>query len=140
MGSVGAFNFASRTQTSGVALDAGGAEWRGASDDRVRLKLALRDKLSEISAIAKVLYPAASGVKAVRVLDSIMRPRLKATTALLAVWKAVVKIEQPPKSKSTEPQTLAAKATAGTRATALNGHEPEQQLAGVEPRANCASA
>ena len=55
MGSVGAFNFASRTQTSGVALDAGRAEWRGASDDRVRLKLALRDKLSEVSAIAKVL-------------------------------------------------------------------------------------
>ena len=59
--------------------DAGRAEWRGASDDRVRLKLALRDKLSEISAIAKVLdpvlYPTASGVKAVRILDSIMGNR-----------------------------------------------------------------
>ena len=124
--------------------DAGRAEWRGASDDRVRLKAALSDKLSEISAIAKVLdpvlYPAASGVKAVRILDSIMRPRLKATPALLEVWKAVVRIEPPPKKKSTEPQAVAAKATAATRATALNGHEPEQQLAGVEPRANCASA
>ena len=87
-----------------------------------------------------MLYPAASGVKAVRILDSIMRPRLKATPALLEVWKAVYRIERPPKKKSTEPQTLAAKATAGTPATALNGHEPEQQLAEVEPRANGTSA
>jgi len=203
--------------------DAGRAERSGASDDRVRLKAALRDKLSEISAIAKVLdpvlYPTAKaqfkmtvngtfasyitrgtaflevigpikaafvdhglaadfdealsdavtqledagahtenalqhqmtgtagmelaakrGVKAVRVLDSIVRPRLKATPALLEVWKAVTKIERPPKKDSTEPQTLAAKATAGTPATALNGHEPEQQLAGIEPRVNGASA
>ena len=74
------------------------------------------------------------------ILDSIMRPKLKATPALLAVWKAVVRIERPPKRKSTEPQTLAAKATADTPATALNGHEPEQQLAAIEPRANGASA
>ena len=150
--------------------DAGRGEWRGASDDRVRLKAALSDKLSEISAIAKVLdpvlYPTARqqfkmtvngsfisyitrgnaflqvigpikaafvdhglaadfdealsdavtqleeagahaenalqhqmtgtagmelaakrGVKEVRVLDSIMRPRLKATPALLEVWE-----------------------------------------------------
>jgi hypothetical protein len=38
--------------------DAGRAEWRGASDDRVRLKVELREKLSEISAISKVLDPA----------------------------------------------------------------------------------
>jgi len=203
--------------------DAGRAEWRGASDDRVRLRLALRDKLSEISAIAKVLdpvlYPTARqqfkmtvngsfasyitrgnaflqvigpikaafvdhglaadfdealsdavtqledagahtenalqhqmtgtagmelaakrGVKAVRILDSIMRPRLKVTPALLEVWKAVTRIERPPKKETTEPQTLAAKTTAGTPATALNGHEPEQQLAEIEPRANGASA
>jgi hypothetical protein len=38
--------------------DAGRAEWRGASDDRIRLRNELREKLREISAISKVLDPA----------------------------------------------------------------------------------
>jgi hypothetical protein len=159
--------------------DAGRAEWRGASDDRIRLRNELRDKLSEISAISKVLdpetYPTARqqfkmtvngsfasyvtrghafltaigpmkaafvehglaadfdealsdavtqledagahtesalqvqmigtasmndtakrGVRAVRILDSIVSPKLKSTPALLAVWKAVTRIERAP--------------------------------------------
>jgi hypothetical protein len=211
--------------------DAGRGEWLGASADRVRLKFELRDKLGEISAIAKVLdpitYPTARaqfkltvngsfasyiirghaflqaigpikaafvehglaadfdevlsdtvtrledagahtenalqgqmtgtagmkvaakrGVRAVRVLDSIMRPKLKSTPALLEVWKVVTKIERPPR-KAKAPQTpvalvesrglsVASSAAAGLTATALNGHE--EQLAGVEPRVNGASA
>ncbi len=161
--------------------DAGRAERAGASDDRVRLKFELREKLREISAISKVLdpvlYPTARaqfkvtvngsfasyvtrgnafvqaigpvkaafvehglaadfdevlaeavtaleeagahaesalqmqmggtagmelaakrGVRAVRVLDSIVTPRLKSTNpALLAVWKAATRIERPPR-------------------------------------------
>ncbi len=165
--------------------DAGHAAWRGASDDRVRLRAELRSKLSEISVISKVLdpvlYPTAKaqfkmtvngsfasyvtrgnafiqaigpikaafvehglaadfdeglaeavaaleeagahtesalqkqmlgtasmleaarrGIRAVRVLDSIVSPRLRSTNpALLAVWKAVTKIERPPKRAET---------------------------------------
>ena len=191
--------------------DAGRAEWRGASDDRVRLKFELREKLREISVISKALDPATyptareqfkmtvngsfasyvtrghafiqaigpmkaafvehglaadfdealsdtvtqledagahtenalqgqmiatasmldtakRGVRAVRVLDSIVRPKLKSTPALLAVWKAVTKIERAPQApvalvESGRLSVESSSSVAGTTATALNGHE-----------------
>jgi hypothetical protein len=178
--------------------DAGNAEWKGASDDRDRLRNQLREELREVSAIAKVLdpeqYPTAKaqfkltvngsfasyinrgnafiqaigpikavfvehglaadfdealadtiaqleeagghtenalqgqmvgtagmaeaakrGVRAVRVLDSIVRPKLKSNPALLQVWKAVTKIERPPKrAKETTATTSATGSGAGS--------------------------
>ena len=44
------------------------------------------------------------GVRAVRVLDSIVTPKLRQTNpALLEVWKAATKIERPPKKKAAAP-------------------------------------
>src|SRR5215218_9911467 len=43
--------------TLAASQDARNAEWKGASDDRVRLKFRLREELGEVSAIAKVLDP-----------------------------------------------------------------------------------
>jgi hypothetical protein len=180
--------------------DAGNAEWNGAIDDRERLRLKLREELSAISAISKVLdpdtYPTARaqfkltvngsfasyitrgnaflqaigaikaafvehglaadldetlaetvaqleeagthranalqtqmggtagmpevakrGVRAVRVLDSIVTPKLKSNPALLQVWKAATRIERGPRRE--EETVVAPGSGAGTGAAVV---------------------
>ena len=67
---------------------------------------------------------AKKGVKAVRVLDAIMRQKLKSDPALLSVWIQAQKIERPPK-----------KAKAPTLKVAAAAQEAEKPTA-VEPRVN----
>jgi len=40
-----------RGRRSGVGTDAGNAEWKGASNDRVRLRIQIREELREVSAM-----------------------------------------------------------------------------------------
>jgi hypothetical protein len=81
---------------------------------------------------------ARKGVKAVRILDAIMREKLKDDPAELSVWIKTQQIKQGP-SNEEEQQAAPAVATvtsvAGkTSIAASNGSELEQQPAGVESR------
>ena len=65
--------------------------------------------------IAGMAETAMRNVRAFRVLDSIVRPKLKSNPALLQVWKAVTKIERPPKrAKETTATTSATGSGSGS--------------------------
>ena len=95
----------------------------------------------QMDGTAGMAEAARKGVKAVRVLDSIMREKLKDSPAELSVWIKVQQIKSGPITEEEQPTTLVAGVTpASAKSTALaasNGGEVEQQQpAGVEPRVN----
>jgi hypothetical protein len=80
---------------------------------------------------------AKKGVKAVRVLDAIMRQKLKSNPALLAVWIQAQKIERPPKkAKAPAPQLAVNGAKAAPALKNASNGPVEEQPTAVEPRVN----
>jgi len=77
---------------------------------------------------------ARKGVRAVRVLDSIVTPKLQSDPALLQVWKTTIRIERPPKRKKEDGQQ-----PAQPLANAANQPAAQAALAGVEPQVNGAT-
>jgi len=87
---------------------------------------------------------ARKGVKAVRVLDSIMREKLKNNPAELSVWVQIQRIKRGPRTADEETPTPPAAATvtssgAAKALSAAASASEGDQLAGVEPRVNGAS-
>ena len=81
---------------------------------------------------------AKKGVKAVRVLDSIMREKLKDDPAELSVWIKTQQIKSGPTTEEEEPTTpVAGVAPASAQSATVAGNRSQvEQLAGVEPRVN----
>jgi hypothetical protein len=75
---------------------------------------------------------AKKGVKAVRILDAIMREKLRDNPAELSVWIKTQQIKSGPTTEDEQsaPPVVAAAAVTG------NGSQVEQPFAGVEPRVN----
>ena len=85
---------------------------------------------------------ARKGVKAVRVLDAIMREKLKEDPAELSVWIKVQQIKSGPTTEEEQPTTALAEAaptSAESASVAGNTTQVEKQLAGFEPRVNGAA-